>query len=91
MSNALQHQPIRTNLIPKKPFGIPPQRHRLRPIIVEEYEYPVSYVTPLPKKVVSYQEVSGLTTRELENYQMSKARRIVRIRSPPTKTIIYRP
>ncbi len=94
INNALQRRPIRIDLIPKTSFGIPPQRNRSRPIVVEEYDeeddYPVSYVEHVPKKVISYREVSGMTTREWENYQMSKAQRIVRIRSPPVETIIYR-
>jgi hypothetical protein len=91
MNSVSSRRPVRTELIPKTPFGIPPQRNRPRPIIVEEYEdYPVTYIKHIPKKIISYQPVSGMTTRELENYQMSRRRRIVRIRSPPIETIIYR-
>ncbi len=92
MSYISQRRPIRTDLIPKTPFGIPPQRSRPRQIIVEEYDdydYPVTYVKPIPKKIISYKKVSGMTTRELENYNMSKPRRVVRVRSPPVETIIY--
>jgi hypothetical protein len=95
MSNASVRRPIRTDLIPNIPVGIPPQRSRSRRVIIEEYDdhddYPVSYVNPVPQKVISYQEVPGMTTREMENYQLSKVRRIVRVRSPPIRTIIYRP
>jgi len=84
-------RPVRTDVIPKTPFGIPPQRTRPRLIVVEEYEnYPVTHIKHIPKKIISYQPVTGMTTRELENYQMSRRRRVVRVRSPPVETIIYR-
>ena len=99
MSNASQRRPIRIDLIPKKQFSIPQQPSRPRRIIVEEYgddddddeyQYPVTYVQPAPKKIVNYEKVSGMTTRELENYYMTKPKRVVRVRSPPVETIIYR-
>ena len=90
-------RPIRADIIPKNPIHIPTQRIQSRPLIVEEYEYvddhdyPTIYTESVPKKVVSYQQVSGLTTRELENYQMSRVRPVTHVRSPIIKTIIYRP
>ena len=96
MSHATDRRPIRTELIPKTPFGISPQRNRSRRIIVEEYEdhahYPVSYAKPVAGKVIEYEPVRGLTTRELENLEMSKVRRIVHVRAPPPsiRTVIYR-
>ncbi len=91
ISNLPERRPIRIDLISKTPFGFLPQRNPPRRIIVEEYDdnYPVTYVKPIPKKILSYKKVSGMTTRELENYQMSKARRVVRVRSPPVERIIY--
>lgn len=95
-STISQRRPVRTDLIPRTPFGIAPQRRRSRQVVVEEYVdddeeyYPVTYVKQVPTKVVSYQPVSGMTTRELENYHMSKSQRIVRVRSPPVERIIYR-
>ena len=88
-------RPVRTDLIPRTPFGIPSQRRQPRKVIVEEYyddvdDYPVTYVKPVPKQVVSYKEVPGMTTREMENYQMSKVRRVIHGRPPPRGTIIYR-
>ena len=89
--HALGRRPVRFDLIPNTPFGIPPKTNQPRRTTVEEYdEYPVTYRTPVPKKVVSYQQVSGMTTREFENYQMSKPRRVVRVRSPPVERIFYR-
>ncbi|CAF3493875.1 unnamed protein product [Rotaria socialis] len=66
---------------------IPLQRVRSRPVIVEEYIYDYNdndndndedddefepYVEPTPAKIISYKEVSGMTTRERENYMMSR-------------------
>ncbi len=92
MSHATARRPIRTDLIPKTPFGIAPQRNRSRRIIVEEYEdhYPVSYAKPISGKVIEYAPVHGMTTRELENYEMSNVQRIVHVRPPPIRTVIYR-
>jgi hypothetical protein len=89
---ALGRRPIRIDLISKTPFGIPIQPNPPRRTIVEEYDdnYPVTYRKPIRKKILSYQKVSGMTTREFENYQMSKPRRVVRVRSPPVERIIYR-
>ena len=97
ISNTSQRRPVRTDLVSQTTFYMPPPppRSRTRRIIVEDYdddEYyrpPVSYARPVPEKIVSYKPVSGMTTREWENYQMSRPRRIVRVRSPPVETIIY--
>ncbi|CAF3879918.1 unnamed protein product [Rotaria sordida] len=87
-------RPILIDIIPKTPFGFSSQSSRTRQIVVEDYvddnNRVASYVKPAPKKVVSYQEVSGMTTREMENYLMSKEQRPVGIRPPPIKTRIYR-
>ncbi len=89
---ALGRRPVRFDLIPNTPFGIPPKPNNPpRRTAVEEYdEHPVTYRKPIPKKILSYHKVSGMTTREFENYQMSKPRRVVRVRSPPVERIFYR-
>ncbi|CAF2848694.1 unnamed protein product [Rotaria sp. Silwood2] len=89
-------RPIRVDIIHKTPLGFPSKPSRTHQIIVEDYvddnDHFVSYPKPIPKKIVSYQEVSGMTTREMENYLMSKDQRVVRVQPPPPpiKTIIYR-
>ncbi|CAF3434041.1 unnamed protein product [Rotaria sp. Silwood1] len=88
-------RPIRLDVIPKTPISFPSQPIQTRRIIVEDYvdnnNRFASYVKPVPKKIVAYQEVSGMTTREMENYLMSKDQRVTRVRPPPIKTVIYRP
>jgi hypothetical protein len=95
INTVLPRRPIRTDLIPKTPFGIPSRRNRSRQIVFEEEEEyddypPVEHVYSTPKRILAYQEVHGMTTRELENYLMSKARYIEYVQTPPIRTVIYR-
>lgn len=88
-----ERRPIRTDLISRTPIGATPRRTQPRRIVVEEYAdedyYPVTYIKPLPRKVVSYRRPPRSTLQEYDDYEIPKVRRVVRVRSPPTETIIY--
>lgn len=94
-------RPIFADIFIKTPRSIPSGRTRSRPVVVEEYidddyyfdddqdeEY-LTYDEPIPRKVISYQEVSGMTTRERENYMMSRNQHLVRSQPTPIRRIIY--
>jgi hypothetical protein len=83
---------------------IPSQRVRSRPVIVEEYIYDYNdndeeddddddefepYVEATPTKIISYKEVAGMTTRERENYMMSKNRHFVPAQPLLKRRIFY--
>lgn len=92
-STTLDRRPVRTDLISRTQHGVTPRRAQPRRIIVEEYEdeeySPVTYIKPLPQKVVSYRRPAQSSLREYDDYKIPKVRRVVRVRSPPTERIIY--
>ncbi len=95
MNNVSNRRPIQTNIKTIFDIETPPQPIRRRQIVVNEYhdvdDYPVAYVKSAPKKMISYRQIPVVTTREMKNYQIQPARRMVQFGPPPpVETIIYR-
>ena len=95
LKNVSDRRPIQTNIKTLFDIDTPPQYNPHRQIVVNEYDddaddYPVVYVKPAPKKMISYRQIPTVTTRQTKNYQVPQARRMVRYDSLPGETIIYR-
>lgn len=79
----LNRRAVRLDLFtPPPPPIIKSERIRSTPVIVEEYA--------VPKKVISYRAVPGMTTRELENYDMDNSEAPIYVKSPKNQTVTYR-
>lgn len=89
-----ERRPIRTDLISRTPVDVTPRRTQPRRIIVEEYDdddyQPVTYIKPLPRRILPYRRLPQSTIREYDEYDIPKVRRVVRVRSPSPERIIYR-
>jgi hypothetical protein len=64
-------------------------------MVVEEFDdydeqYRVPTVYSVPRKVISYRTVPGMTTRELENDEVVDSREDLYFESPPVETVTYR-
>jgi len=93
--NVSPRRPIHTVVIKPPPPTVELQRIRPSKFVVEEYDdYDEHYRVPsayvVPKKVVSYRTVPGMTTRELENEEIDHTGQPVYVKSPLAQTVTYR-
>jgi hypothetical protein len=93
--NSTPRRPVRIDLVTPSPPTLKPQRIRSGKMIVEEFDdydeqYRVPTVYSVPRKVISYRTVPGMTTRELENDEVVDSREDIYFESPPVETVTYR-
>ncbi|CAF3697000.1 unnamed protein product [Rotaria sp. Silwood1] len=94
-SNISPRKPIRTDMITPIPSNIKSERIQPGQVIVEKHDnYDEYYQLPnaytIPKKIISYRNAPGLTTREIENDAIGETRESVYLRSPKKQTVTYR-